>query len=73
MEIISSGKRYGLGNPEIETQQEIIFSSDGCERGTSVREVLEVLLTQARLSSRTSGKNIMATLHLQMALENLED
>ena len=76
MEIISSGRRYGLAdaNPttgETVPNQEIVFSEDGSE-GTTVQEVLEVLVIKVQLVQRTTGMNQMSLLHLRMALETLE-
>ena len=74
MEIISSGKRYGLGDPEIEaTLQEIVFSSDEDTAGTTEHEVLEMLVSKVQLTNRTTGKYYMALLHLKLALESLTE
>jgi len=75
MEIISSGRRYGLADAdttgEIASTQEIVFSEDGSE-GTTVQEILEVLVSKVQLVQRTTGMNQMSLLHLKMALETLE-
>lgn len=74
MEIISSGKCYGLGDSESEASlQKIIFSSDGNITGTTEGEVLEMLISKVQLTNRTTGKYYMTLLHLKLALENLTE
>lgn len=73
MEIIQSGKTYGLNdiNPEL-PQQQITFS-DGESSGTTTQEVLDVLVSKVQLTNRTKGTNKMALLHLKLAAEYMEE